>query len=67
MGLSERLLSSDTIWYCSQCRSCVFVCPQDVSFADINKKQLQQLLKDLDDAGKLKREKEGSSYLLYPA
>jgi len=35
MGLSERLLSSDSLWYCSSCRSCVFVCPQDVSFADI--------------------------------
>lgn len=23
------------LWYCSGCRSCVFVCPQDVSFADI--------------------------------
>lgn len=36
------------------------------SFADVNKKQLQQLLKDLDEGGKLKREKKGSSYLLYP-
>lgn len=35
MGLSERLLSSDLLWYCSSCRSCVFVCPQEVSFADI--------------------------------
>jgi len=37
------------------------------SFADINKKQLQLLLKEMDDSGKLKREKKGSSYLLYPA
>lgn len=37
MGLAERLLSSDLLWYCSGCRSCVFVCPQDVSFADIMK------------------------------
>jgi heterodisulfide reductase subunit C len=37
MGLSERLLSSDVLWYCSSCRSCVFVCPQEVSFADIMK------------------------------
>ena len=37
------------------------------SFADISKKQLQQMLKDLADSGKLKREKKGSSYLLYPA
>lgn len=35
MGLAERLLSSDLLWYCSSCRSCVFVCPQEVSFADI--------------------------------
>ncbi len=37
MGLAERLLSSDLLWYCSGCRSCVFVCPQDVNFADIMK------------------------------
>lgn len=36
------------------------------SFADINKKRLQQLLKDMDDAGQIKREKKGSSYLLFP-
>lgn len=35
MGLKERLLSSDLLWYCSRCRSCVFVCPQDVRFAEI--------------------------------
>lgn len=35
MGLKERLLSSEIMWYCSSCRSCVFVCPQDVRFADI--------------------------------
>jgi len=37
------------------------------SFADINKKKLQQLLKEMDDGGKIKREKKGSSYLLFPA
>jgi heterodisulfide reductase subunit C2 len=37
MGLAERLLSSDLLWYCSGCRSCVFVCPQDVRFAEIMK------------------------------
>ena len=35
MGMEERLLTSDLLWYCSSCRSCVFVCPQDVSFADV--------------------------------
>ncbi len=35
MGMEERLLDSDLLWYCSGCRSCVFVCPQEVSFADI--------------------------------
>jgi heterodisulfide reductase subunit C len=35
MGMKERLLTSDMLWYCSGCRSCVFVCPQDVNFADI--------------------------------
>jgi hypothetical protein len=37
------------------------------SFADINKKKLQQLLKEMNDEGKIKREKKGSSYLLFPA
>ncbi len=36
-------------------------------FADINKKQLQTLLKDMADNGALKRKKQGSSYSLYPA
>lgn len=35
MGLKDRLLKSDLLWFCSQCKSCVFVCPQDVRFADI--------------------------------
>ncbi len=35
MGLKDKLLSSDLLWHCSRCRSCVFVCPQDVRFADI--------------------------------
>ena len=35
MGMKDRLLQSDLLWYCSGCRSCVFVCPQDVRFADI--------------------------------
>lgn len=35
MGLKDKLLTSDILWYCSRCRSCIFVCPQDVRFADI--------------------------------
>lgn len=35
MGMEERILASDLLWYCSDCRSCVFVCPQDVAFADV--------------------------------
>lgn len=35
MGLKDKLLSSDLLWFCSRCRSCVFVCPQDVRFAEI--------------------------------
>ncbi len=34
-------------------------------FADINKKQLQQTVKDMADKGLLRRDKKGSSYLLY--
>lgn len=35
MGLKERVLTSELLWFCSRCQSCVFVCPQDVRFADI--------------------------------
>ncbi|MFP3983043.1 MAG: 4Fe-4S dicluster domain-containing protein [Desulfurivibrionaceae bacterium] len=35
MGLKDRVLKSDLLWYCSSCQNCVFVCPQDVGFADI--------------------------------
>jgi hypothetical protein len=35
-------------------------------FSATNKKQLQRLIKGLADDGRLKREKQGSSYLLYP-
>ncbi|MDX2494167.1 MAG: hypothetical protein QNK27_04325 [Desulfuromusa sp.] len=35
-------------------------------FADTNKKQLQRLIKEMADNGRLKREKKSSSYLLYP-
>jgi heterodisulfide reductase subunit C len=46
MGLKERLLTSDLIWHCSNCRSCVFVCPQEVSFADIMKALQKKAIKD---------------------
>jgi|GEM_PF-763121 len=36
------------------------------SFPDVDKKRLQQLIKNLADAGRLKREKQGSSYVLHP-
>ncbi|MEA3362759.1 MAG: hypothetical protein U9Q61_05750 [Thermodesulfobacteriota bacterium] len=35
-------------------------------FSDTNKKQLQRLIKEMADNGRLKREKKSSSYLLYP-
>ena len=34
MGMKDLLLGSDFLWYCSSCKSCIFVCPQDVRFAD---------------------------------
>ncbi len=37
LGLKNRLLSSDLIWYCTGCQTCKFVCPQDVSFNDVIK------------------------------
>jgi heterodisulfide reductase subunit C len=37
LGLEEQLLSSDMIWACSQCQSCVEVCPQEVRCSDVIK------------------------------
>lgn len=59
MGLKDKLLTSDILWFCSSCRSCVFVCPQEVSFADIMAALRQIAIKenyvtkqDLRDKGK---------------
>ncbi|KPV62002.1 MAG: CoB--CoM heterodisulfide reductase iron-sulfur subunit C [Candidatus Bathyarchaeota archaeon BA2] len=35
LGLKDRLLSSDVIWLCSTCFTCIDHCPQDVGIADI--------------------------------
>jgi heterodisulfide reductase subunit C len=35
MGMKERVLSSDFIWYCHQCFKCSGHCPQNVKFTDI--------------------------------
>jgi NADPH-dependent glutamate synthase beta subunit-like oxidoreductase len=35
LGLKDRLLSSEYLWYCSHCDTCLFVCPQNVHFSDI--------------------------------
>ncbi len=35
MGLKDRLLDSEAIWYCSHCDTCAFVCPQGVQFSGV--------------------------------
>jgi len=37
LGLGEKLLKSDMIWACSQCQSCISVCPQGVRCSDVIK------------------------------
>lgn len=37
------------------------------SFPDVDRKKLQQLLKEFEEKGLLRREKKGSSYSLFPA
>jgi len=32
LGLKDRLLSSEVLWYCTHCETCTFVCPQGVKF-----------------------------------
>ncbi len=45
LGLEEELLSSDIIWACSQCQSCIPVCPQGVRCADVIKGLRQEAVK----------------------
>lgn len=35
LGLRKEVLSSELLWYCSQCYTCYARCPQDVRFTDI--------------------------------
>ena len=35
LGEKEKLLSSELLWYCSQCYTCYARCPQDVRFTDV--------------------------------
>ena len=35
LGMREQVLSSNVIWFCSQCYTCSANCPQDVDFSDI--------------------------------
>ena len=35
LGMREQVLSSHTIWLCSQCYTCSANCPQDIDFSDI--------------------------------
>jgi len=37
LGMEEELLKSDLIWACSQCQSCIPVCPMGVRCADVIK------------------------------
>ena len=43
MGMKERVLSSDFIWYCTQCFTCSGHCPQNVKFTDI-----MRVLRDME-------------------
>jgi len=35
LGMREQLLSSELLWYCTQCYTCYARCPQDVRFTDV--------------------------------
>jgi heterodisulfide reductase subunit C len=37
LGMKKEVLSSNTIWMCSQCYTCQAHCPQNVNFADVMK------------------------------
>jgi heterodisulfide reductase subunit C len=42
LGMEEALIQGDVIWACSQCQSCIPVCPQNVRCADIIKALRQE-------------------------
>jgi len=46
MGMKERVLSSDFIWYCTQCFTCSGHCPQNVKFTDIMRVLRDMAVKD---------------------
>jgi len=35
LGEKKKLLSSELLWYCTQCYTCFARCPQDVRFTDV--------------------------------
>jgi NADPH-dependent glutamate synthase beta subunit-like oxidoreductase len=35
LGLKDQLLKSPTIWHCTHCDTCLFVCPQSVRFSSV--------------------------------
>ncbi|RUM89390.1 MAG: 4Fe-4S ferredoxin [Thermodesulfatator sp.] len=37
MGMEDSLINGEIIWACSQCQSCIPVCPQNVRCADVIK------------------------------
>lgn len=66
IGLKERLLSSEMIWYCTRCDTCQFACPQGVSLSKVMR-ALRHMAVDghyvdtstLEDWGKLAQVKGG--------
>jgi len=45
LGMEEELLTGQIIWACSQCQSCIPVCPQNVRCADIIKALRDEAIK----------------------
>jgi heterodisulfide reductase subunit C len=35
LGMKDKVLSSDLLWFCETCYTCSFYCPQDVKFANV--------------------------------
>ncbi len=45
MGMEEELVTGNIIWACSQCQSCIPVCPQNVRCADVIKALRDEAIK----------------------
>jgi heterodisulfide reductase subunit C len=64
MGMRKELLSSNLIWFCCLCNSCLFVCPQEIRFSRVAMELQKMALKEgLVEEAFLKRLETAKPYI----